>query len=403
MPNFHYSAVRNDGERISGVMEGADRSAILLRLSKQGHHPIDVTEAEGAGHARSIIGFGRKLPSFSDISLFTRELSWLLNAGLPLNNALEILAKESFSADFSAMISSVRAGIRKGRSLHEALGETGAFPPHYVSMIEVGEASGTLPAVLNRVATSRDREQRIRHRVISALVYPSLLVTLAVGAISFIMVFVVPQLKNMIMDSGAPVPPSAQMVISTSDWLIANGLTLVTIGPAALLLIVLLVGTKRLQRAVAAIAYHLPLIGTMMKRAIVLRFCRMLGTLLWAGVSVPESLKLIRSSLGNRELETVISRMEVSLRQGDDFLVPLERSRLFPNLVARMLRVGNETGNLTPSILQVTDILEEKFDQVVDRTLTLLEPAIILSLSTVVALIIVSLMSAIISINDLAI
>jgi general secretion pathway protein F len=141
----------------------------------------------------------------------------------------------------------------------------------------------------------------------------------------------------------------------------------------------------------------------MMKRAIVLRFCRMLGTLLWAGVSLPESLKLIRSSLGNKEIENVIGRMEVSLRQGDDFLVPVEQSRLFPKLVARMLRVGNETGNLTPSILQVTEILEEKFDQVVDRTLTLLEPAIILTLSMIVALIIVSLMSAIISINDLAI
>jgi general secretion pathway protein F len=403
MPNFEYSAVRNDGERISGVMEGADRAAILLRLSRQGHHPIDVSEADSSTLAKTFPGFGRKLPSFSDISLFTRELSWLLNAGLSLSNGLEILAKESFSTDFSAMISSVRVGIRKGHSLHEALQETGAFPAHYVSMVEIGEASGTLAAVLGRVANSRDREQRIRHRIVSALVYPSLLVTLAVGAISFIMVFVVPKLKDMITGSGAPIPEPAQIVIGVSDWLIDNGFTLITLGPASLLLLALLIGTARLKRVASAISYHLPLIGTMMKRAIVLRFCRMLGTLLWAGVSLPESLKLIRSSLGNKEIESVIGRMEVSLRQGDDFLVPVEQSRLFPKLVARMLRVGNETGNLTPSILQVTEILEEKFDQVVDRTLTLLEPAIILTLSMIVALIIVSLMSAIISINDLAI
>jgi general secretion pathway protein F len=402
MPSFQYSAIRNDGERITGIMDGADRSVVLLRLSGQGIHPIDVVEADSAGLGRSM-GLGRKQPSFADISLFTRELSWLLNAGLSLSHGLEILAKESFSADFSAMISKVRAGIRKGRSLHEALHETGAFPPHYVSMVEVGEASGTLAAVLNRVAVSRDREQKIRHRVVSALVYPSLLVALAFTAITFIMVFVVPKLKDMIMDSGAPVPDAAQIVISISDWLVANGSTVAMVVPVILLLTVLLVGTHRLQRAAAAVAYHLPLIGTMMKRAVVLRFCRMLGTLLWAGVSLPESLKLIRSSIGNREIEGVIGRMEVSLRQGDDFLIPVEQSRLFPKLVARMLRVGNETGNLTPSIVQVTDILEEKFDQVVERTLTLLEPVIILTLSVMVALIIVSLMSAIISINDLAI
>jgi general secretion pathway protein F len=401
MPSFQYSAIRDDGERINGVMEGADRSAILVRLGRQGIHPIDVTEASSGG--KSLQGFGRKLPGFSEISLFTRELSWLLNAGLSLSNALEILAKESFSADFSAMIAKVRLGIRKGRSLHESLAETHAFPAHYVSMVEIGEASGTLAAVLNRVATSREREQRIRSRVVSAMVYPSLLLTLACGAITFIMVFVVPKLKDMILGSGAPVPEPAQVVIGVSDWLIANGFMAAVLVPSTLLLIMILIGPERLKRGLAAIAYRLPLIGTLMKRAVVLRFCRMLGVLLWAGVSLPESLKLIRSSIGNRDMEAAIGRMEVALRQGDDFLAPLEESRVVPNLVARMLRVGNETGNLTPSILQVTEILEEKFDQVVDRTLTLLEPAIILTLSMVVAGIIVSLMTAIISINDLAV
>src|SRR3954454_301491 len=240
MPNFQYSAVRDDGERVNGVMEGADRSAVLVRLTRQGIHPIDVSEAGAGGKPAS--GFGRKLPSFSDISLFTRELSWLLNAGMSLSNALEILGKESFSKEFSAMIAKVRLGIRKGRSLHESLAETGAFPPHYISMVEIGEASGTLPAVLNRVATSREREQRIRSRIISAMVYPSLLLTLAVGAITFIMVFVVPKLKDMILGSGAPVPEPAQVVIGVSDWLIANGFMAAVLVPSTLLLIMILIG-----------------------------------------------------------------------------------------------------------------------------------------------------------------
>src|SRR3954452_6880422 len=151
MPNFQYSAVRDDGERVNGVMEGVDRSAVLVRLTRQGIHPIDVSEA-GAG-GKSASGLGRKLPSFSDISLFTRELSWLLNAGMSLSNALEILGKESFSKEFSAMIAKVRLGIRKGRRPHESLAEPAALPRRFVNVLQNREGSVTLPAVLNRVAT----------------------------------------------------------------------------------------------------------------------------------------------------------------------------------------------------------------------------------------------------------
>ena len=187
-----------------------------------------------------------------------------------------------------------------------------------------------------------------------------------------------------------------------SDWLIANGMTLLLVLPAAALVIVLLFGAGGLQRALGRISLHLPFIGKLMKKGAVVQFCRVFGTLLAAGVSLPDSLKLMRPSLNNRDMEAVVARMEQALRQGEDFLAPLEASRFFPKLLARMLHVGNETGNLTPSVLQVTTILEEELDRSVDRTLTLLEPAIILALSAVVAFIIVSLMGAIISINDLA-
>jgi general secretion pathway protein F len=191
-------------------------------------------------------------------------------------------------------------------------------------------------------------------------------------------------------------------VIGMSDWVIANGMTVVIAIPVAALVLVVLFGSGGLRRGLAKFASHLPLVGGIMRKAAVVQFCRLLGTLLAAGVNLPESLRLMRPSLGNRELETAVVNMEQALRQGGDFLAPLERSRFFPKLLARMLRVGNETGNLTPSVLQVTTILEEELDRTVERSLTLLEPLIILCLSAVVASIIMSLMSAIISINDLA-
>jgi general secretion pathway protein F len=399
---FAYSAIRDDGERLTGTIEGADRSTVIGRLNAQGLHPIDVSESGQTVTTGRVLSFGGGAASHREISVFTRELAWLLRSGMHLNNALDILSKEAFGPAFSAMIAALRTDIRKGRSFHEALGGLGVFSGFYVSMVEAGEASGTLPQVLERIAATRDREKKVRDRLKSALTYPSLLVTLATGAVVFILTTVVPGIKDMIESSGAPVPDSSRLVIATSDWLIANGMTLLIAIPSVLLLAVLLLGSGGIQRLFAGIGMRLPLIGGVMRKSAVLQFTRVLGTLLAAGVSLPDSLKLVRPSIADRRMGDAIGAMETALRRGDDFLAPLERSRMFPMLLVRMLRVGNETGNLTPSVLQVTDILEEELNGAIDRTLTLLEPAIILCLSVIVAFIITSLMSAIIGLNDLA-
>src|SRR5258708_7655758 len=175
MANFRYSAMRSDGARITGAMEGTDRSIVLRRLGEQGLHPIDVESSEGTVAAARVLSFGGGVASAAEISIFTRELAWLLRAGMSLNNALEILAKEAFSRAFGAIVANLRTDIRKGRSFHEALAERKVFSPYYISMIEVGEASGTLPAVLERLTVTRDRERKVRGKLVSALTYPSLL------------------------------------------------------------------------------------------------------------------------------------------------------------------------------------------------------------------------------------
>ncbi len=401
MPKFRYSALRDTGERLSGEIEGADRAAVLGRLSDQGLHPIDVSPAEADVSASSAFSLGGGA-SAREVTIFTRELSWLLQAGMTLNRALEILAQETFSKSFSAVVANLQANIRKGRSFRDALAEAGIFPPFYLSMVEVGEASGTLASVLGRIATTREREQKIRGRVTSALTYPALLVVLSVGALVFIMVSVVPSIKDMITGTGAPIPDSAALVIGASDWLIANGMTLAIALPVAALLAALLWETQLFRAIIGAVVSRLPLVGSLLLKADVVKFCRILGTLVAAGMNLPDSLKLIRPTTANRKIASAVADMEVALRRGEDFIGPLERARVFPGLLARMLKVGNETGNLTASLLQVTEILEEELERAVDRSLTLLGPLIILILSAFVAFIIVSLMSAIISINDLA-
>ena len=403
MARYQYQALRSSGEKVSGTIEGADRSLVLSRLITQGLHPINVVEQDDAGSGISTLaGSGGRVKS-DEITMFTRQLAWLLDAGTTLNRALEILARENFSPKFSAILSVLHADIRKGKSFHEALASTGIFPPFFLSMVEVGEATGTLPSILEKLANAREHEQKVHGKVISALTYPLLLTVLSIGVVMFIMVSVVPGSKDMIMGSGAPVPESARFVIAFSDWLIANGMT-ATVGIlVALLGIALLWERTSLPHMLREIAMRLPGVGGLLMKAEVAQFCRILGALTEAGMTLPASLKLIsKTPLTTRIVETA-KAMEVALRCGEDFVAPLEQSGVFPSFLTRMLRVGGETGNFTPSIKRATQILEDQLDRYVDRSLALLGPLIILILSVLVGFIIVSLMSAIISINDLAI
>lgn len=403
MASFHYSAIRDSGEKVVGTIEGADRSLAISRLSEQGLHPIDIREDGAEGGTAAFMNLtGGRIPRH-ELTAFTRQLAWLLQAGTTLNRSLEILSGESFSKPLATALDDMRGAIRKGRSFHDALEEAGAFPPFYLSMVEVGEATGTLGAVLDRLATAREREQKVRGKVVSALVYPIMLVVLSIGVVIFLMVSVVPGIKDMIASSGAPVPDTAKMVIDASDWLIANGIALaITVALAAITMAYLWTRTS-LPRLVRDMALRLPLIGKLLMKSEVAQFCRLLGTLSAAGMNLPASLKLIASTRPDRRIVKAAEDMEVALRRGEDFVAPLEQSRILPPLLARMIKVGAETGNLTPSLLRVTDILDDDLDRLTDRTVSLLGPIIILVLSVFVGFIITSLMSAVISINDLAI
>jgi type II secretory pathway component PulF len=189
MAVYRYRALKDSGEMATGTIEGPDRSIVLSRLSRQGLHPIEVEEQTNGDWAK---GQAAGRISADEMTVFTRQLAWLLEAGTTLDRALDMLARETFSKPFSAMLVAVQSGIRKGKSLHEALRATHAFPSFYLSMVEIGEATGTLAAAFGRLATAREREQKMRSKVISALTYPLLLVVLAIGVVAFIMVAVVP-------------------------------------------------------------------------------------------------------------------------------------------------------------------------------------------------------------------
>jgi len=402
---FRYTAISRNGDKLAGAIEAVNRRSVVEQLNHLGHLPVDITESSASGTSAGVLGGAlfKGRVSGSQITLFTRELSMLLKAGLPLDQALELLERDSNSPKLEKLIEAIRKYISDGKSLNEALTAAGSFPPIYTNMVRVAEASGALDAVLERIAETREREQKLRNKALSALLYPSLLVAVAIGAVIIMMVFVVPRFKQMILHASTDIPRQAEIIIGVSDWLIANWEILTLSVGAFILLIAYLWRQPGVAPVLESIFLRLPLIGNIMRLNLTTRFCRTLGTLLENGVELPAAINLTSNALGNRLAARAMGEAHNSLRNGQDFLEPLLQSGLFPPVVISMLRVGGETGGLDKSCLFLAKMFEEKLEMTVQRTFTILEPVIILLVSVFVAGIIISILGAVISINDLAI
>jgi general secretion pathway protein F len=401
---FQYTAFSRAGEKLSGEMEGDSREIVLAHLQELGHLPVEIREARGKT-AVGPQGFSllSRRPSSSQLTLFTHELAMLLKAGLPLDGALALLASDGSSKTLSRLIGRIRTQINNGGSLADAMAaQEGVFPLVYVNMVRIAEASGTLDAVLDRIAETRQRAEKLRGKLLSASLYPGILISVAIAAVTLILVLVVPRFKDMIAQTGGVVPGPAATVFALSDWLIANGVALAFALVASVAASIFMLRRQAVEQRAEAALLRLPLVGHIIRLSLAARFCRTLGVLLENGVELPAAMRLVRDAIGSRSAAIALDESYDHLRKGRGFLEPLARSRLFPPVVVTMLRVAEETGSLTRSLLHMADLFEEKLDRTIQRTLTLLEPVIILLVSAFIATVIISILSAVISINDLA-
>ncbi len=400
---YRYKALSRTGASLSGEMEAISRATVLEDLHQLGHFPIEVTELSGAagGGARVASGLFSGLPSGRQITLFTRELGMLLKAGLPLDQALGFLERDAESKSLARLVGRIGNEVSGGKSLCEALEMQGeAFPPIYSRMVRVAEASGTLETVLERIAHGREKAQKLKSMALSEVLYPCLLIVMAVSAVTIMLTFVVPRFKDMISNAGTEIPEQARFVIGASDWLLANWEYL--LGSIAGAVIVAAVTWPKIRGDVQTLLMRLPLVGNILQLNLTIRFCRTLGMLLENGIDLPAAMKLVGDVIGNKPAAAALDQSYDALRKGRSFLEPLSQSRLFPPVLINMLRVGEETGSLSSSLLHMSEVFEEKLERTVERTFTIFEPLIILLVSGVIAFIIVSILSAVISINDLA-
>lgn len=404
MPRFTYKAVSPEGEVIEGEIDAATRQAVVDRLHADGHVPIRAEESRrAAGSPRGMTGlFQPRRVRHEDLVLLTRELATLLQAGLPLDRAMSVMLDLAPAGPVHDLMEAVREKVRGGATLADALGDHPAvFPNYFIGMVRAGEAGGALENVLARLAETLERAQALRDNVQAALRYPALVVIMAVASLAILMTFVIPEFRPLFEDSGTAMPLSTQIVIGVSDLLAAYWW---------LIGLVLLAGVLALRQYNQTPEGRLrwdtwkieaPVFGELLTKIEVARFSRTLGTLLTNGVSVLNAMSMTIDTLDNRAFAGAASQAQGRLAKGEGLADPLAETGVFPGLALQLVRVGEETGRLDAMLLRIADIYDDEVKRAIQKMLSLLVPLITLVLGILIAGIIGSMISAIMSSYDL--
>jgi general secretion pathway protein F len=404
MPQYRIKAVNRDGETIEEDREASSESALILALQEEGLLPIRISAA-GSGGLTSF-RFGRRGAKIShkQVTLFTRELLTLLEAGLPLDRALNILLElTSGEPDFNAMIGKILEKIKGGAQLSDALEAQGpVFSRFYLNLIRAGEAGGALEVVLDRLTKYLDSSKELRDTVTTAMIYPIILVIMAIGSLLLLLTFVVPQFTEMFDSAGKELPVPTQIVVGTADAIRSYWWTAI---PA----IALLSACIRYQRSdpVRRLIWDggvlkLPLFGDLILKFQVASFSRTLATLLTNGVPLLAALSIVKDTLENRLVAQKLGLAVESLKEGGGMTAPLMEAEIFPSLAMQMIKLGEESAQLPEMLDRVAATYDKEIKISIQRLLALLEPILIVGLGIMIGGIIISILMAILSVNDLA-
>ena len=405
MALYRYEAVAASGELVAGEMEAQNQDMVVQRLHALGYVPI---RAE-TGHSRRLARFLtrpltlRRGGKLSDLVRLTQQLATMLEAGLALDRAIEIALGVIKSRAEHECLRAVLDLVRSGSSLADAMAAQGdMFPPYYLGMIRAGEASNSLPVTLQRLAELLERTEAAREQVKSALIYPSLVVATGAGSIAILFGFVIPRFRPLFEQAGTTVPDSTQALLAVSDVVRDYGWLIV-----AFLFCAILAGRRYAKSPEGQRRWHgwvvrWPLIGDLTVKSELSRFGYTLGTLMHNGVSPLAALRIAQGAISNVTLRTAISSVTESFKEGKGLSQPLSQIPFVPPLVVQMTRVGEETARLDDMLIKLGQIYERDATRSVERMLALMVPGITIALGVTVALVIGSIMTAVLSVYDLA-
>lgn len=416
MPKFQYKALDSKGEETIGSIQAANEAEAVQQIRALNLHPTQIAE-EGKGKitkskapaakgkakgskASSVKGTtgGRIKPK--NLMIFTRQLATLIDSGLPLLRSLTVLAKQEPNPVLKGTINALADSVQGGSTFSESLAQhPKIFNKLYVNMVKAGELGGVLEIVLNRLAEYQEKAQKLKNKIVSAMVYPAIVMFIAVAILIFLMIFIVPRFEEMFADMGGDgsLPLISQIVFGASRFLLERPLVVPNV-----VFLIIFVGflifmfqvwsnTKGGRVTVDKAKLSMPIIGDIQRKSAVSRFARTLGTLVTSGVPILQALNITRDTAGNVIISRAIERVHEAVKEGESIVTPLQASGVFPDMVISMVDVGEETGQLPEMLLKVADVYDDEVDNSVTALTSILEPIMIVFLALVVGSVVFAL------------
>jgi type IV pilus assembly protein PilC len=377
MASFMYTARDARGELKSATVEATSREEAISQLKKQRLNVIKIDESQKKKKPG-------KVP-MRQIVIFTRQFSTMINSGLPLVQALGILADQSEDQNLKEITKQVVFDVESGNTVADALRKhPGAFSELYVNMVAAGEAGGILDTILMRLAVFMEKNDALVRKVKGAMIYPGVIMTVAAGAIIVLLVFVIPTFQRMFAEAGIPLPFPTRLVIALSQGLKQYWWAVIAIVVGLVFAIRNYYRTQNGKLVIDRLMLKAPVLGDVLRKSAVSRFTRTLGTLIGSGVSILDGLEITAKTSGNRVIQDAIMESRASIAGGETISAPLKKSQVFPPMVISMINVGEQTGGLDEMLSKIADFYDEEVDAAVSGLLALMEPVMIVFLGIVV-------------------
>lgn len=392
MTTFSYVAVEPSGKKVSGTITAPDRNGAISSILAEGRFVLDLRESatpSQPGAPRAITGRASR----ADLALFTRRLADLAAAGLPLDRAIQVVGEQSESPALTRVAEEALEDVRGGLPVSQALAKFPKFfSPIFTETLRAGEASGQFAEVAARLADFQEREVTRRSQIVSALIYPAVLTTVAAGVIVFLLTFVLPRLSVVFKDLGTDLPASTRLLLDFTDFLSANWMFIVgvVVGAFVFYRAAVLSEQGAIMRDRALL--KLPAAGKIVGKAVISRFSRVLSTLIYGGVPILESLRLSGMASGNRLIQSVADDVAIQVRDGEALHHAMSSTGAFPPVLTHMVAIGEETGDLPTMLSRVADSLDFEVDTGVRRMTAMFEPLIVVVMGVFVGFVVLSVM-----------
>jgi type IV pilus assembly protein PilC len=411
MATYAYEAMNSSGQEVKDEIEATSSEEAIAKIRGKGFFPTKVREKAGKKkvakkEAAAQSGSKRKMPLSiggvprKQLVTFTRQLSTLQDAGLPILRSLQILEQQQKPGLLKAIIGGVADEVEGGGTLSDAMAQyPKAFDKLYVNMINAGEAGGVLDIILSRLADFMEKAAKLKKKVIGAMIYPCVVITIAVGIVSMIMIFVIPKFEQIFRDFKTELPGITKILLAVSRWFANDyGWAYVLFAPIGLMLLIKLIRISEGGKyAVDLVKLKIPILGSILAKTAIARFTRTLGTLISAGVPILDAINITKETCGNEVYSKALIKVHDAIREGESMADPLRATKVCDAIVVNMVDVGEETGDLDKMLIKVADNYDSDVDVLVGSLISILEPVMVVVLGLIVGFIVIALFAPMIS------